>query len=263
MEWRDSGFIIAIRPHGESSAIITVLTREHGRHAGYVKGALSKRNKQILDLGNEVSLRWFSRLEDNLGGYDIDLNHSYAADYIDHSLKLAMIQSACAMADQTLPEREPHPAVYEGFRVLMEHMDSDVWGETYIFWELALIRELGFGLDLLKCAATGNAHNSHNDPLTYVSPKTGRAVSLSAGQPYHDKLLRLPPFLIGEDSGGLGDILDGLKLTGHFLENRIYTHTYQTMPSARRILIERMRKKLGLSAEDEQEDTGQAERASL
>lgn len=244
MEWSDKGFIIGLRPHGESSAVLTAVTENHGRFSGYVKGAYSKSNKQILDIGNEVHLKWFSRLEDSLGSFQVELIKSYSANYMEDSLKLACVQSACALADQTLPEREPHAAVYEGFRVLLEHMVSEIWAETYIYWELALIRELGFGLDLLSCAGTGKEHGKGNDRLAYVSPKTGRAVSLSAGEPYKDKLLKLPPFLIGEDSNGLVDVLDGLDLTGHFLRERVYVHTYKDVPDARRIFKDRVAKRL-------------------
>ena len=240
----DTGFIIGLRAHGESSAIVTALTKERGRFAGYVKGAFSKSNKHLLDLGNEVELKWFSRLEDNLGSFQVEPLKSYAATYIEDPLKVSCIQSACALAEQTLPEREAHPAVYEGFKVLLEHMDSDIWAETYIYWELGLIRELGFGLDLLRCAGTGKENGVGNDKLAYVSPKTGRAVSLSAGEPYKEKLLKLPPFLIGEDSNGYQDVVDGLNLTGHFLKERVYIHTYQNIPEARQIFKNRLEKKL-------------------
>lgn len=243
MEWNDIGYIISIRPHGESSAVVSVLTREHGRYSGYVKGAFSKSKRGVLDLGNEVYVRWVSRVEDQLGHFDFELIKAYSVNYLNDPLKLYAIQSACALADQTLAERERHEAVYEGFSVLLQQMASDVWAETYIFWELALIRELGFGLDFRVCAATGNL-DSDNDQLAYVSPKTGRAVSLSGGEAYKDKLLPLPPFLIGRVSDNRQDIVDGLRLTQYFLENRIYSETYQSLPEPRQRFFDKFVKTL-------------------
>lgn len=244
MEWDDIGYIISIRPHGETSAVVSVLTREHGRYSGYVKGAFSKSKRGILDLGNEVSVRWVSRVEDQLGHFDFELIKAHSVHYLNEPLKLYAIQSACALADQTMAEREKHESVYEGFKILLAQMEGDVWAETYIFWELALIRELGFGLDLRVCAATGRP-DSDNDQLGYVSPKSGRAVSLSAGEPYKEKMLALPPFLIGRVSDNPQDIVDGLRLTQYFLENRIYSETYQSLPEPRQRFFDKFLKTLG------------------
>ncbi len=244
MEWVDVGYIISIRPHGETSAVVSVLTRDHGRYSGYVKGAFSKTKRAILDLGNEVEVRWVSRVEDSLGYFDFELIKAHSVAFLNEPLKLYALQSACSLADQTMAEREKHESVYEGFKILVSHMKSEVWAETYIFWELALIRELGFGLDLRSCAATGNV-DSDNDQLAYVSPKSGRAVSLSAGEPYKDKMLPLPPFLIGRVSDNPQDIVDGLRLTQYFLENRIYSETYQVIPEARQRFFDKFLKTIG------------------
>lgn len=242
MEFQSQGFITSVRPHGDASAVVSVLTPDKGRYCGYVKGAMAKKYRGVLDSGNAVEFRWFSRLEDNLGSMTVELIKPHASDYMDDAVKLSALQSICAMIDMCLPERENHPAVYEGMRVFIDHLDSDVWAETYVFLEMALLKELGFGLDLLACAATGQIDGTGNDQLAYISPKTGRAVSLSAGEPYKDKLLPLPPFLIGRASDDRKDILDGLEVMEYFFTHRVFSQTYQVMPDARLRFIQRFSK---------------------
>src|SRR5262249_4089688 len=149
---------------------------------------------------------------DQLGTYTLELEKSYAADVMDDPVRLTALQAACVLADKTMPEHEKHPGVYEGMKALLSAFSTDLWPVSYIFWEIGLLRELGFGLDLSKCVATGDREN-----LIYVSPKSGCAVSAAAGAIYKEKLLALPPFLRGEARFEEADILAGLRLTGHFL----------------------------------------------
>ena len=232
-EWQDEGIVISVRPHGETGAIIALLTRDHGRAMGYVYGAVSARNRGVLEPGNLVSARWQAKSQDQLDTFTLELEKSYAADVMDDPVKLTAMQSACVLADKTLPEREKHAGVYAGTRALMESFATEIWAPTYIYWEIGLLRELGFGLDLSKCVSTGAVDN-----LIYVSPKSGCAVSAAAGEIYKEKLLSLPPFLRGagfEEE----DILNGLRLTGHFLLHRVFSQSNENLPEPRLRLEEK------------------------
>lgn len=237
MEWTDEGIILSARKHGETSAIVTLLTRAHGRHAGLVRGGAGKGARGILQPGNRVEARWRARLAEHLGTLTCEMTHAFAAAVLDDADRLAALSAACAVAEAALPEREPFPAVHDGLLALMGAIEGDVWPIAYIRWELGLLAQLGFGLDLSECAATGR-----NDQLAYVSPKSGRAVSMAAGEPYKGKLLALPAFLAGGGNGATpGALLDGLRLTGHFLECHVFATMGGTMPAARRRLEERLR----------------------
>lgn len=234
LSFRDSGIILSVRPHGENGGVVTLLTREHGRAAGYVYGATSARVRGMLEIGNLVAAQWQAKSHDQLGTYTLELETSHAADVIGDAVKLTALQSACALADRALPERESHPGIFEGMKALLESFSTDVWPAAYIFWEMALLRELGFGLDLSRCVATG----AESD-LIYVSPKSGCAVSGAAGAEYKDRLLHLPPFLRGEARFEDADILDGLKLTGHFLLHRVFSQSHSNLPEPRLRLEEK------------------------
>src|SRR3546814_314852 len=195
MDWRDEGIVLSMRRHGEAAAIVTLLTREHGRHAGLVRGGASRRRRGELQVGNLVTATWRARLEEHLGSLSVELAESWTARLLDRPGRLAALSAATALVDAGLPEREPHPVLFESLKELLLALDRDGWAAAYVRWEVALLAELGFGLDLSCCAATGR-----NDELAYVSPKTGRAVSLSAGEPYRDKLLPLPAFLTDRKS---------------------------------------------------------------
>lgn len=237
MEWTDEGIILSARKHGETSAIVTLLTRAHGRHAGLVRGGAGKGARGILQPGNRVEARWRARLAEHLGTLTCEMAHAFAAAVLDDADRLAALSAACAVAEAALPEREPFPAVYDGLLALMGAIEGDVWPVAYVRWELGLLAQLGFGLDLSECAATGR-----NDQLAYVSPKSGRAVSMAAGEPYKGKLLALPAFLAGGGNGATtGALLDGLRLTGHFLERHVFAAMNVTMPAARHRLEERLR----------------------
>lgn len=237
IEWQDTGILLSLRPHGETGGIASILTREHGRAAGYVYGAVSKSKRGVLEIGNVVSVRWQARAHDQLGTFAIELERSHVADVLDDPLRLTALQSACALADKTLPEHERHQGVFDGMMALLDAFAGDVWAPSYIFWELGLLRELGFGIDLAKCVSTGGTEN-----LVYVSPKSGCAVSAEAGEPYKDRLLSLPSFLRGEARFEDADILDGLKLTGHFLLHRVFALSNSNLPEPRLRLEEKFLK---------------------
>ena len=231
MEWSDQGIVLSARPHGEGSAVATLLTREHGRHAGLVMGGRSTRQRGTLEPGTLVAARWRARLAEHLGNYTLEPVHGYAAGFLDEPLKLAALASACALVETALPEHEAHATLFDGMLALFGLLDTTAWAESYVRWEVGFLAELGFGLNLDRCAVTGT-----NDYLAYVSPRTGRAVSASVGEPYRDKLLRLPGFLIGMGGGGPQEVQEGLRLTGHFLERHVLNGP---LPPARERLSER------------------------
>src|SRR3546814_150391 len=187
-----------------SAVIAQLLTRGLGRHAGLVRGGQSARLRGVYQSGNLVAATWSGRLPEHLGTLECELVRSYAAKVLDDSDRLAALSAATAVCEGAMPEREPHPACYEGLLALFEALEGEHWAEVYVRWELALLAELGFGLDLSGCAAGGD-----NDQLAYVSPRSGRAVSLSAGAPYREKLLALPGFLVGRGEGGPGAVAEG------------------------------------------------------
>lgn len=236
MEWTGSGRIVAVRPHGETSAVIEVLTAEHGRHAGLVRGGRSRSLRPVLQAGNRVRAVWRARLEDHLGGFQVEAEDLVAGVLMEDPLALSGLNAACAMASACLPEREAHPAVAEAFEVLIGALDNpDLWPPLYVSWEAGLLSDLGYGLDLRKCAGTGQTHD-----LVYVSPRSGRAVSAEAGKPYHDKMLALPGFMAGSGDLGPGDVAAGLKLTAHFLDRRVLWPSDKRLPDARARMIERL-----------------------
>ncbi len=236
MEWTDDAIVLSARPHGETSAVVMLLTREHGRHAGLVRGGQSAKVRAVYQPGNRVRATWRARLAEHLGNYSCEPVESNAARLFDDPPRLAVLLSAASVADQALPEREPHAACFHGLLALLEAMQGDHWAEAYVRWELALLSELGFGLDLSRCAAGGD-----NDQLAYVSPRTGRAVSLAAGEPYRDRLLGLPGFLLGRGGGGGREVARGLELTGYFLERHVFRPQDRQLPPPRRRLMDRFR----------------------
>ncbi len=236
LEWQDNGIILSVRSHGETGGIASILTCNHGRAMGYVYGATSTKIRGVLEPGNLVSIHWKAKSHDQLGTFTPELEKSHAAEIMEDPVKLTAMQSACTLADKTLPEREKHTNIYEGTKALMASFATDAWAPTYIYWELGLLREIGFALDLSKCVVTGAAGN-----LIYVSPKSGCAVSAAAGEPYKKKLLSLPPFLHGKEGFKESDILDGLKLTGHFLLHRVFSQSNSNLPEPRIRLEEKIK----------------------
>jgi DNA repair protein RecO (recombination protein O) len=237
MEWRDSGFVLATRRHGESAVIAELLTREHGRHAGLVRGGQSPKLRAVLQLGNEVTVIWRGRLAEHLGSIACELVRAHAARILDDADRLAGLAAAAALVAAALPEREPHPDVFALFCQLIKALDSAPdWPTCYVGWERDLLTALGFGLDLNRCAATGETAD-----LAYVSPRTGRAISRSAGLPYHDRLLKLPGFLWSEEAADWEQIGLGMTLTGHFLMHHVFAPQGRALPAARSRLSDRMR----------------------
>ncbi|MFN3745581.1 MAG: DNA repair protein RecO [Hyphomicrobiaceae bacterium] len=239
MDWTDEGIILGVRPHGETASVVELLTRAHGRHLGLVHGGRSRRMRPILQAGNHVEVTWKGRLAEHLGHMAIETRRAYAAEVMDHPMPLAGLATLTALA-RLLPERDPHPSLYEVSLFVLGFLDApDVWPALLVRWELALLEELGFGLDLTACAATGR-----NDDLIYVSPKSGRAVSASAGEPYRDRLLTLPPFLRGRHQGVVspGDLAAGFALTGHFLETRILAPRGEALPEVRGRLVDMLKR---------------------
>lgn len=239
MNWSDEGIILSVRPHGETAAVVELLTRAHGRHLGLVHGGRSRKARPVLQIGNHVSITWKARLADHLGHMQLELIRGYAATAMDDSAALSGLTSLTALA-HLLAEREPHPNLYEVTLFVLAYLDdASVWPALLVRWEMALLGELGFGLDLTECAATGA-----NDDLIYVSPKTGRAVSASAGEPYHDRLLALPQFLLPGRKAALvpGDVAKGFALTGHFLETRVLQPRGGELPEARTRMMGQLRR---------------------
>ncbi len=248
-QWQDQSVILAVRRHGENGAIVSLLTPNHGRQSGYIRGASSSKNRGSLEVGNIVDANWKARTSDSLGSLTLELSRSTAARIMQDALKLAALQSACALCDQALPEKEGHEGLYRGFLALLDILEGDVWAQGYIMWEIALLKELGFSLDLSRCAGGGD-----DNDLAYVSPKTGRAVSRGKGEPYKDKLLPLPNFLKSERGfANDSEIISGLQLTRFFLEHWVFVHHNRGLPEARHRLDLRFAEvfaKTGGSGED-------------
>ncbi len=237
MDWTDQGIVLSARKHGESSVVLSLLTQAHGRHAGVVRGGQSRRRRGVLEVGNLLSAVWRARLEEHLGNFTVELETGHAARLFDRADRLAALTALCATADTCLAEREPHPETFAATLRLIEALDGDDWPVLYVAWEVQLLGTLGFGLDLSSCAATGVTGD-----LAYVSPRSARAVSRSAGAPYRDKLLVLPAFLIGRGEAVPRDILDGLVLTGYFLHLHVYQPHNRQLPDARERLLELLRR---------------------
>ena len=234
MHWSDEGIIVSVRPHGETAAIVETFTRSHGRWLGLVHGGRSRRLRPVLQIGNVVHLTWKGRLPEQLGTITLELRRGHAAEAMSNPRSLSALTSMCALLP-LVAEREPHPNLYEVTQFVLGFLDSeDVWPALVVRWELSLLDELGFGLDLSECAATGS-----NDQLIYVSPNSGRAVSASAGEPYRDRLLSLPAFLDQSKRGAVAgdDLMLGFELTGHFLKARVLAPRQREMPAARERLL--------------------------
>lgn len=234
--WQDQGVILSVRGHGEHGAVVSLLTEHHGRHAGYVRGAHSSKLRGIVEPGNLVSVHWSSRIADQLGNFTLEPNRAMTAPLMGDPLRLGALIAACSLCDACLPEREGHPGLFYGMVALLETLDGPAWGPAYVMWEIALMRELGFGLDLTRCAAGGDA-----ETLSYISPKSGCAVSEEKAAPYRDKLLPLPDFLKpGGSSIEPEDILLGLQMTGYFLEHWVFAQHTKGVPEPRAIFQSRL-----------------------
>lgn len=229
MKWSDSGIILSSRPFGENSRILTLLTPHHGRHAGLIKVPKS-RSRLNLEAGTFVDATWNARLSDHLGQWSLETTAAMGAKLLPFPLALSALSSACSLTDQCLAERHPYPNLYELLKqLIVDFVQSPAWLPSYVNYELALLKDLGFGLDLSTCAATGQ-----RDELLYISPKTGRAVSRTAGEPYKTQLLPLPTYWIDETA--LPDIRTSLTVTGYFLNQHLAER--QGLPQIRQRLVE-------------------------
>lgn len=235
MDWRDQGILLAVRRHGETSAIIEVFTQEHGRHAGVVRGGTSRKIAPILQPGAQLDVSWRARLEDHIGSFTVEPLRSRAAAAMSGRMALAGLNAVTALLSFCLPEREPHPNLYRQSERLLDLLGQDeIWPLAYLRWELGLLEELGFGLDLRACAVTGTT-----DDLVYVSPRTGRAVSAAAAGDWANRLLPLPPCLRGQGPAPDAEIAEALGTTGYFMENRLAPSLGdRPLPEARRRFVD-------------------------
>ena len=231
MQWTDEAIVIGTRRHGESSLIVELMTLAHGRHLGLVRGGRSRRLRPVLQAGNSVLATWRARLDEHLGTLTIEPAVDRAAAVMASAGAIYGIQALAAMA-RLLPEREAHPRLYDHVIAILEAFTDPLLAAALMArFEVRLLEDLGFGLDLESCAVTGS-----NDDLAYVSPKTGRAVTRSAGEPYHERLLALPPFLLGDagvPSPSGEDVAVAFRLTGYFLARHVLDPRGAEMPEAR------------------------------
>jgi len=240
VEFEDDAYVLSARAYGETGAIVELLTAEHGKYAAHVAGGASRRMKPFLQAGARTIVQYRARVSDQLGSAALEPVGEGPAALFDDPMALAGLSAAAAVAAAALPEREPHPGAFLAFEALSSALEHpDIWPAVYVRFEAGLLEELGFGLDLSRCAATGST-----DDLIYVSPRTGRAVSAQAGEPYKDRLLALPPFLLSSQAGLRdGDVAAGLELTGHFLEQNVFGPLNKPLPPSRMWLLDRLREK--------------------
>jgi len=236
-EWNDTALILSVRPHGETSSIVQLLTRHHGRHAGLVRGGQSRSQRGVLQPGNLVEASWRARLVEHLGSVSLEMTRPNASYVLDQPIGLAGLASACAVLEGCLPEREPHQGVFDATTALVElvtgEVDAEIWLAAYIRWEIAMLDVAGYALDLGRCGITGERAG-----LSYVSPRTGVAVTSHAAGLHKPRLLVLPRFLGGTRDGDEDDLLeqdllDGLRLTRHFLERKVFGLHHLPLPAAR------------------------------
>jgi len=237
MEFEDDAFVLSARSFGETGAIVEFVTRMHGKYAAHVAGAASRRMKPFLQAGARVTLRYRARTSDQLGSATLEPVGEGPSALFDDRLALAGLSAAAAVTAGALPERESHPGAFLGLEAFLGALTApDIWPAVYVRFEAGLLADLGFGLDLSRCAVTGSL-----DDLIYVSPRTGRAVSAAAGADYKDRLFALPPFLLSSQGGlSAGDIAAGLAITGHFLERFVFAPLNRPLPPARLWLLDRL-----------------------
>jgi len=227
MRWSDHGIVVSATRHSERNAVVAFLTANHGRHMGLAR--MSSKNAAFLQPGTKAQVSWQARLNEHLGTWTIEPTAITCASVLTSPEALSALSSACAWVSLTLPEREPHPRLHQRMEDLLQSLSTPNWWPEYVQFEINLLKELGFGLDLTQCAASGETED-----LIYVSPRTGRAVSLQAGQPYHSRLLPLPAFLVhSQPNIDREAICQGLRLTAYFLERYLLSQHNTAMPAAR------------------------------
>lgn len=237
IEWRDEGVLLAVRKHGENAVIIDVLTQRHGRHSGVVRGGAGRKQAPVLQPGAQLDLVWKARLEEHLGSFTVEPLRSRAAQVMTNPLALAGLTSTVGLLCFSLPEREIYPNLYTISVNLLDLMCvTDAWPLAYLQWEIQLLEMLGFGLDLNQCAVSGEIED-----LTYVSPKTGRAVAAHHAGEWQMRLLPLVPCMKGEGNAENNEISEGLRTTGHFLEKWLAPSLGdRPLPVARQRLVDRL-----------------------
>lgn len=239
MHWSDEGVVLSARPHGETSVIVELLTKDHGRHLGLVRGGRSRMQRPVLQPGNRVRVEWRARLDEHLGNYALEGIDLRAAQLMETRASLYGLTWLASLA-RLLPERDPHPGLYDTLGVVLDHLaDPEIGPALMVRFELAMLAELGFGLDLSQCASTGAITN-----LVYVSPRSARAVSAEAGAPYADRMLPLPAFLMTSSVNAHPrpeDIADGFQLTGFFLARDVYEPRGLPIPDARESYVASVR----------------------
>lgn len=237
MEWQAPAIVLEARPHGDAGAIVTLLTEAHGRHAGLAKGGASRAQSPVWQPGNLVEARWVARLAEQLGAVSGEMVHPAAALAMEDKLALGVLRAATALADAALPEREPHPRIFHGLVAVIARLadSAEAALPEMVRWEAAVLSELGYGLDLARCAVSGVT-----DDLAFVSPRSGRAVSTAAAGAWAERLLPLPAFLLGQGPSTPADWLAGLRLTGHFLARDVFGTRHLGLPQARDALVERV-----------------------
>jgi DNA repair protein RecO (recombination protein O) len=229
MEWIDEGIVLGVKRHGETSAIIELMTLGHGRHLGLVRGGSGMRLRGVLQPGNAVRATWRARLDEHLGLYVVEGSNLRAARFLGAAHALHGVTHLAALC-RLLAEREPHAGIYEALQAILERLEDPYMAAPMIArFELDFLAELGFGLDLAACAATGATAD-----LAFVSPRSGRAVSRGAAEPYQDKLMRLPSFLRdAEAAASTADLVDAYTLTGFFLDRHAFAPRGLSLPEAR------------------------------
>lgn len=243
MQFTDEGIVLSTAPHGENHSIVNVFTPSAGRIAALVHGGQGKTRQPVIQPGNGVSVTWKGRSEDSLGHFTLEMTTPRAASLMHDSLALIGLTAVTSLLALTLPERQSLPQLYDATSILLDVMEEGaIWPVIMVKWEAGLLSALGYGLTLDRCVATGASLEDGAD-LTFVSPRSGGAVTYEAGLPYRDKMLALPPFLIGRGDPQVGEVLAGFALTGHFLEERILFPADRKLPDARERLMRRLKTK--------------------
>lgn len=237
-EWDDNGVVLSSRPFGEDAAVVSVLTERHGRHAGLIRGGQSRKLRPVLQAGNRVAVNWRARLDEHLGSMTVEPVSAHAALIMENRFRLAGLASLCAVLSSGTAEREPVSRLYEATIALIDRIASEsediVWLAVYVHWELGLLAEAGFGLKLDRCGVSGAGEG-----LCYVSPRTGVAVTAEAAGEHIPRLLILPGFLGGEAKSLEEDVINGIRMTGHFITRQIFAPHHRPVAEARQRL-ERM-----------------------
>ncbi len=235
MQWTDHAFVLSARRHGEHAALLVALSRAHGKVAGLARGGQGRAGRGALQPGNQLQITWTARLDEHLGRLTWEPLTAHGARWLDDPLRLALLGAACALVEAVLPDRAPHPALFDGLAGLLAALGQAEAATLYVHWEIALLAEVGYGLDLTRCAATGVAED-----LIYVSPRSGRAVCRTAGEPLRDRLLPLPAFLAERRAGQGAEVGQALDMTGYFLRRCLQAQGGRPLPQARLRLAERL-----------------------